>query len=181
MERNHITQIGYDHMARNHIKPTGYNQNSTRWERIIECNDQKKTWHAINWKGQYDDRNVCEDKPSDKEFKTHLEKLLNPAPTNNLTYNVDNVPFVPILDKPLQITELDHVIEKQNKPDKGCGPDGNSPGVFKFLPFSWIVFLLSLLNLIFTSTYHTAGLYHVSVCYSRKVVQAILTIIEASV
>ena len=153
MERNHITQIGYDHMERNHIEPIEKNRNSTRWERIIECKDPKKLWHAINWKGQYDDRNASEDKPSGKEFQTHLEKLLNPVPTNNLTYEIDNAPFVPLLDKPLQIDELDHVIEKQNKPDKGCGPDGNCPGIFKFLPFSWIVFLLSLLNLIFTSTY----------------------------
>ena len=158
-ERNHITKERNNiapmdlttSLERNHIP----NPDSSRWERILECNDPKKLWHAINWKGQYNDKDANDGRPSDKEFQIHLEKLLNPDDSDNVGIHCDvnNLAYVPVLDKPIEINELYHVTEKQIKPNKSCDHEGVSPGLLKFLPFSWMIFLLSLLNLIFTSTY----------------------------
>ena len=63
-ERNHID--GTDHSERNHI--TVCNQKS-RWEKILEINDSKKLWHAINWKGQ-----IGSD-THDEALQDHLEHL----------------------------------------------------------------------------------------------------------
>ena len=40
---------------------------------------------------------------------------------------------------------------KNMKPNKACGPDGVPPGVFRSLPAHWIVLIMGLFNLIFSS------------------------------
>ena len=58
--------------------------------------------------------------------------------------------------------ELDYVVKKQVKPDKSCGPNGTSPGTLKLLPIPWLIFLLTLLNTIFSN-----GLYPVTWTVSK--------------
>ena len=46
--------------------------------------------------------------------------------------------------------------DKQLKPNKLAGPDGNSPGFFHLLPAQWLSFLTLLLSLVFSSSYPVA-------------------------
>ena len=48
------------------------------------------------------------------------------------------------------------VLDFHVKPEKGCGPDGNSPGVYKLLPDQWIAFLCVLFNIVFVAGYPLA-------------------------
>ena len=52
-----------------------WNTNLSRWSRLLESNDPKIIWGAINWKGDIVDTSQPE--PSEQEFKNHFEKLLN--------------------------------------------------------------------------------------------------------
>ena len=98
-------------------------------------------WRSINWKGQYIENEMIDDRPSDSEFKKH--------------FNV----HVPVLDNPIEPTEVDYVIKHQLKSNKGCGPDGLSPGIFKLLPVQWIFHLTCLLNAVFTVSYPGSWLF----------------------
>ena len=123
----------------------------SRWQRIIDCEDPKMLWRAIDWKGEFNAAPEKE-KPSDEEFRLHLEHLLNPENLDDEWPTVVNQVSVPMLDEPITLRESAEVINKQLKPGKQAGPDGNSPGVFHLLPAEWIMFLTSLLSLIFTSS-----------------------------
>ena len=131
-----------------------YSPDATRWERIVSCGDHGKLWKAIDWKGQFNPVPPAEEnQPSEAEFQVHLEKLLNPeheSVNNDLSnYHVQ----IPILDNKIECKEVIEVLESQVKENKGCGPDGNSPGVFKLLPAMWVGFLCLLFNVIFVSGY----------------------------
>ena len=98
------------------------------------------------------------EKPSESEFKMHLESLLHPnLPDQNSTEHVNGLESysfsVPVLDDPINIDEINHVVEKQIKPNKGAGPDGVCPGIFRLLPDVWLSFLCLLMNLIFVCGY----------------------------
>ena len=129
----------------------------TRWQRIMECEDDSLLWKAIDWKGQFDPTNINNDtQPSESEFRKHLEDLLNP-PSRNEQLDLSNYHVsVPILDKKIEVKEVEDVQTKQVKPDKSCGPDGNSPGVFKLLPSVWISFICLLYNMVFVAGYPIA-------------------------
>ena len=66
---------------------------------------------------------------------------------------------MPVLDNPIEPTEVDHVIKHQLKSNKGCGPDGLSPGIFKLLPVQWIFHLTCLLNAVFAVSYPGSWLF----------------------
>ena len=122
----------------------------SRWQRIIDCDDPKMLWRAIDWKGQFDPTPEKE-KPSDEELRVHLEQLLNPADLDDLWPSPENAVSIPLLDDPLKEEECSRVILKHLKPNKLAGPDGNSPGIFHLLPAQWLSFLTLLLSLVFTS------------------------------
>ena len=129
----------------------------SRWQRIIECDDPKVLWRAIDWKGEFNPAPEKE-KPSDIEFQAHIERLLNPVDLQDDEWPVvsnESVP-IPLLDDPINTKETTDAISKQMKPGKQAGPDGNSPGVFHMLPATWIVFLTALLNLVFNCSYPLA-------------------------
>ena len=109
----------------------------SRWQRIIDCDDPKMLWRAIDWKGEFDPAPEKE-KPSDEEFQQHLEQLLNPEHLNDEWPIVDNQVTIPLLDDPVDVKECEYVINKQLKPRKLAGPDGNSPGTFHLFPTQWI-------------------------------------------
>ena len=133
---------------------TTYDPAKTRWERIMDCEDHSILWKSIDWKGQFNPvpQNHY-NQPSETEFQNHLEILLNPhneiIETDLSNHNVR----IPLLDDNIEVKEVDDVLKSQVKGDKGCGPDGNSPGAFKWLPDQWVVFLCYLFNLIFLAGY----------------------------
>ena len=91
-----------------------------------------------------------------------MERLLNPDEVESLEYPTSGQVSIPSLDDPFAFDELDYVVKKQVKPDKGCGPNGTAPGTLKLMPTSWLVFLLSLLNTIFIN-----GMYPMSWTISK--------------
>ena len=122
-----------------------------RWQRILECEDDATLWKAIDWKGEFNvtKENTC---PSEMEFQDHLERLLNPPLCEKIDISGATT-TIPILDNDISISEVKNVINKQIKPNKTCGPDGISPGVFKFLPATWIMVLCTLFNMVFALSY----------------------------
>ena len=126
---------------------------NTRWKRILDADDTKSLWRGINWKGEFREIAIKE-RPSEQVFQDHMERLLNPDGTEALQYPDQSQVSIPALDDPFALNELDHVVSKQIKPDRSCGPSGTAPGTLKLLPMPWLIFLLSLLNTIFlTGTY----------------------------
>ena len=123
----------------------------TRWKRILEAKDAKTLWRGINWNGEF--REVkARQRPPECAFQEHMERLLNPGDIEALQLpDTHDQVSVPLLDDPIAFGELDHVVRKQLKPDAGCGPDGNSPGTLNLLPHTWLVFLLMILNTLFTT------------------------------
>ena len=138
------------------------NKPKSRWKRIISENDSKSLWHGIDWNGEYKETEEQE-RPSEAAFQAHMEKLLNPEGVESPdTIDLSNQASIPALDEPFTLEEVQHVINKQMKPDKGCGPDGIAPGTLKFLPFTWLLVLVTILNSVFQT-----GSYPVSWATSK--------------
>ena len=71
--------------------------------------------------------------------------MLNPDSPQELDLtDMESNVNIPVLDKPVDPAEVDYVIKHQVKLNKGCGPDGLCPGIFKLLPVQWIMFLTVL-------------------------------------
>ena len=122
-----------------------HDKQNTRWKRILEADDTKALWRGIDWKGEF--REVdSKERPSEVVFQEHMERLLNPDDAEPLQYPDGHCVSIPVLDDPFRMEELDHVVTKQTKPDKSCGPNGNSPGALKLLPLAWLLFVLSKLD-----------------------------------
>ena len=68
---------------------------------------------------------------------------------NDVTTDV----YMPVLDDPIDTVEVSEVIEKNLKSNKGCGPDGVAPGIFKLLPAQWLLYITMLLNAVFHTHY----------------------------
>ena len=129
------------------------NKPKTRWKRIIAEKDSKLLWHGIDWNGEYKET-VSDECPSESAFQEHMERLLNPEGAEPAEVDLSNQESIPALDQPFTIEEVQHVIDDQMKPDKGCGPDGISPVAINLLPISWLLILLTILNTVFqTSSY----------------------------
>ena len=123
-----------------------------RWQRILDTNDDRLLWEAIDWKG--DIRDSKANHPPDLAFKQHLEEVMNPDNISHISPNdYDTDIYVPILDDPIEPAEVDHVLKKQIKSNKGPGLDGLSPLIFKYLPVQWILMLTVILNNIFYAGY----------------------------
>ena len=126
--------------------------NLPRWKKIMEIDDEKVLWNAIDWNGDIDLSSTDNDKrPSDDEFQKHLESLLVHTEETTLETDSSYNFSIPLLDDPIQMKEVDDVIQ-QLKP-KGVGPDGVHPSVIKWLPKSWLPILLYLMNLVFLCSY----------------------------
>ena len=122
-----------------------------RWKRLIDSENPKDIWYAINWKGELD-RKENKTAPKPAEFKIHFEKLL----LNDTTDDVDRVdtsssPYVPILDDPITLKELmENVFD--TKSNKAGDRNGNSPGFIKQFTPVLFLFLLNLFNTILSSS-----------------------------
>ena len=154
---NQFSNLLYDTITQSKTPPVvdqSPDAATTRWERIMNCADDSVLWKAIDWRGQFSPE--CHDsanEPSESQFQFHLEKLLNPVDGEIPMVVPDNHVTIPVLDKIIEEKEVNEVIERQVKPDRGCGPDGNSPGVFKILPGQWLTFLCYLFNIVFVAGY----------------------------
>ena len=163
-----ITNVLYDctQASKNRqIDKSCNNKQSDRWKRILDIGDDKMLWRAINWKGQYMANDLSDETPSDIEFKQHFEKLLNPDSLQELDLtDMESNVNIPVLDKPVDPAEVDYVIKHQVKSNKGCGPDGLCPGIFKLLPVQWIMFLTVLFTNILYNCYCYLD-YYLSINY----------------
>ena len=76
-----------------------------RWTRLVNSNDSKIIWKAINWKGTIE--NPPKYNPPEKEFQKHFEGLLNP-PNQPLLIDMSiyECPHIPILDDPINNDEV---------------------------------------------------------------------------
>ena len=128
--------------------------NSTqRWRNILNENDSKKLWSAINWKGKWDKSDHQTDKPSDKEFCNHFEELLNPIETRNIPqYQPITNRYIPVLDDEIQPQEVFDCIQNL-KSTKAPGPDGIPPGILKYVSDNWTLMLTKFFNYIFSKGY----------------------------
>ncbi len=121
-----------------------------RWERLLNDTDDAGVWKAMEGDVSMDGfRNTfC---PTDQDFKTHFESVLNPIDeTEHGLDNLINDVTIPVLDEPITPAEV-HEQARKMKPDKASGPDGIPPGVFTLLPVQWIYSLVALFNSIFLS------------------------------
>ena len=137
---------------------------SRSWSELLELNDSKKIWNAIDWSGRIGGgKNTINGQPSDDSFKIHFEALLNPMDSELPDPAYTGV-YMPITDDPIQPREVFDTIQTI-KPNKSAGPSGISPGILKVLPMNWIIFLAHLFTIIFYS-----AKLPVSWCLSRLVV-----------
>ena len=139
-------------------QPT-WDQTRPRWAQILECQDLKTIWKSLNWKGTFD--NPESSQPSDSEFKNHFERLLvqDNEPTGADLCDIGNAPYVPILDDPFVYSEFDKVLNSVNS---NKSYSGICPAIFKALPITWLMFFMSIFNLVFTQC-----LYPISWCYNK--------------
>ena len=114
------------------------------WKRIMDRNDPRLLWKAINWKGEISDRDTA--KPGDEQFSLHFQNLLNFNTRDQPEISLDDAPYVPVLDDPFTLLELENVL-KEGKAGKSY--TGICPGLLSCLPITWITFILTLFNLIF--------------------------------
>ena len=140
-----------------------WDRNQLRWARILQSNDSKLLWKSINWKGNAELDGG--EQPNDELFQSHFEKLLNPRNTENIEdiniENETNIPYIPVLDDPFSLRELDDVIYSTNR---NKSYSGICPGVLSVLPANWLLFILTLFNVVFMNVS-----YPVSWCVSRLV------------
>ena len=66
---------------------------------------------------------------------------------------------MPILDDPFVYSEFDKVLNSVNS---NKSYSGICPGIFKALPITWLMFFMSIFNLVFTQC-----LYPISWCYNK--------------
>jgi hypothetical protein len=116
-----------------------------RRKNILESDDPKKLWKAINWNGCMQEARI-ESRPGDHAFKQHCEKLLSPDTTIAIppTHSLNRGLYIPITDDPISTQEVEKAIRtlKSNK-------SGVPPGLLKLLPPKWMPFIAQLLSGIF--------------------------------
>ncbi|KAG0719521.1 hypothetical protein GWK47_050302 [Chionoecetes opilio] len=121
-----VTEVLYEcvRKSENHVCHNIYSDNNLdRWERLLQDRDDSRVWRAIDWKGNVNvSGSVGESRPSDEEFKTHFETVLNPTQAATNYPDIDTNLSIPILDDPITPQEVELQIRKM-KPDKACGPD----------------------------------------------------------
>ena len=83
-----------------------------RWRNILNSKDDKLLWRSIDWNGVLNNDTL--QRPSDTEFKDHLETLLNPEGISELDPSeyVSDI-YVPVLDDPIDPIEVSYVLDKQ--------------------------------------------------------------------
>ena len=83
----------------------------------------------------------------------HYEQLYNPDGIEQLDIDEHSEVYIPILDDPIQPVEVMNVINHQLNPNKSCGPDAISAGIFRLFPIELLTFITLLINTIFYTKY----------------------------
>lgn len=130
-----------------------------RWKHIMESRDPKLLWSSIGWDGTV---RRSDNTPSDGAFKDYFERLLSNDDTVE-EFTCTDSPYIPVLDDDISASEYDAAIRKL-KANKAPGCDGLSPGILKCLPVVWIVFVISMMNVVFRT-----GVYPIQWSYSKLV------------
>ena len=115
-----------------------------RWKRLMDRNDPRLIWKAINWRGEINDKDI--ETPNDEQFGSHFNNLLNLNSDTHPEPIINNAPYIPVLDDPFSVQEIDTVIKDMKT---GKSYTGICPGLLGRLPTTWILFLLTLFNSIF--------------------------------
>ena len=95
----------------------------SRWNNLLNGNNDKQVWAAINWRGELNLSNPCENiRPSDEQFKDffHSDEQISLEHISSDTH-------VPILDDPITVLEVNEQV-KDLKSEKAAGVDGVPPG-----------------------------------------------------
>ena len=100
---------------------------------------RRTIWRAIGWNGCLS-AETEETAPTDDEFKTHFEALLNKN-HNVQPMTAGQCPYVPVLDDAFSPVEVEEAVKKQ----KNKAFAGVCAGLFRYLPFHWIAYLTQLL------------------------------------
>ena len=121
-----------------------WDQSQPRWKNLLEKNDSSTIWKAINWNGIISEKDSIQ--PEDGQFKIHFENLLNPNSNDASESDFEDSPHIPVLDNPFTLPEMD-VAMHQLKAGKSY--TGLCPGLLIQLPIIWLIFFLTLFNIVF--------------------------------
>lgn len=100
-----------------------------RWERILDTNNLKLIWEAIDWSRKVDIRQNV--KPDDEQFKSNFENLVNSECQGDRGQDFDeSVPTISVLDYSFTIQEIEKVIQNVNV---NKSYEGISPGLIKVI------------------------------------------------
>ena len=125
-----------------------------RWSLLLEGDDHRALWKAINWKGCIAQDDANRSNPDDEEFRIHFEDLLkrdDTAPPS--TEGIEAAPYIPLTDDPIQPAEVLNATQKL-KTSKAGGPSGVAPGVIKSCPLGWLMMLANFFTVLLST-----GLY----------------------
>ena len=157
-----ISRILYSRAKDSHIdhqrdfpdRPSSNNQAHMRWKTLIEGDDHRLLWKAIGWNGSFTG-SQAQESPTDAAFKEHFEQLLNPTETPDMVIPSPDTghPYIPITDDPVEPREVEEAV-RSLKSDKSGGPSGIPPGIIKFLPASWIMFIATFFSQILVDRHY---------------------------
>ena len=91
----------------------------------MDRNDPRLIWKAINWRGEINDKDI--ETPNDEQFGSHFNNLLNLNSDTHPEPIINNAPYIPVLDDPFSLQELDAVIKdmKAGKADMDMDDDSD--------------------------------------------------------
>ena len=136
--------------SRSFTQPLQVDPTQSRWDRLLDGNNDKQVWAAVNWRGELNVSNPCETIcPTDEEFKVFFDQVLSSEEPTSLD-DISSNTHVPILDEPITELEVSAQVKKL-KSEKAAGTDGVPPGIIKLLPATWIVFITFTLNRLFAN------------------------------
>ena len=142
----------YHCAAMSRKEETEQHRNSTlqrRWKDLIEGNDPKALWKAINWNGCLKDDH-SDESPNDDAFQSHFEDLLNPPDILPLEVPENATIYLPITDDPILPEEVEAALQSLKR-NKSGGPSGIPPGLLKHLPANWVTYLAGFFSQILYS------------------------------
>ena len=114
-----------------------------RWNRLLNSNDPKYIWNAIDWKGKMS-LNESKETPSADDFKVHFEHLLFNSNMISLdTIDTSASPYIPLLDDTITTHEMLKCITEV-KNNKANDMNGNTPGIEKKSTPCFILIHLSI-------------------------------------
>ena len=117
------------------IDTNSWDQTQPRWKNMLENNDSKTIWNAIDWKGKISDDNS--DQPDADQFKLHFEDLLNTDQEDQLDIDLSDSPYIPVVDDPFTLGEMNSALKDLKA---GKSYTGICPGLLVRLPLVWLMF-----------------------------------------